>query len=71
MSLRNFFRLLRHGSPPDGHVNNSLAKAAKDSLHYSSGTGMGGGAGAASTSAVYKQIEKGHKNYTESFKKKE
>ena len=67
MSLRNFFRLLRHGPPPDRRgVDDSLAKAAKDSLHV----GQGQGGQSASTSAAYKQIEEGHKNYTESFKKK-
>ena len=62
MSLRNFFRLLRHGPPPDGRgVDNSLAKAANDSIHVcSSGSGPG---------QSYQQIEEGHKNYAESFKK--
>ena len=65
MSLRNFFRLLRHGSPPDGHgVGNSVVKAAKDSTHM-------GGRGGSSTSPVYKLVEEGHKNYAKSFKKKE
>ena len=65
MSLRNFFRLLRHGSPPDGHgVGNSVVKAAKDSTHM-------GGVDGSSTSSVFKLVEEGHKNYAKSFKKKE
>lgn len=62
MSLRNFFRLLRHGPPSEGRsVDDSLAKASNDSLHMcSSGSGVGGS---------YKQIEEGHKNYAASFKK--
>ena len=67
MSMRNFFRLLRHGSPPDPGVDDSLARAAKDSVHVCSSW-----AGPRSpTSGTYKHIEKGHKNYAESFKKKD
>ncbi len=63
MSLRNFFRLLRHGPPPDGHgVDDSLTKALKDSSSVC-------GVDLSSTSSFYKQIEKSHKNYAESFKK--
>ena len=71
MSLRNFFRLLRHGPPSDGRgVDDSLAKAANDSLHVcASGSGAGGPPVYSPTSGVYKQIEEGHKNYAESFKK--
>ena len=70
MSLRNFFRLLRHGPPSDGRgVDDSLAKAANDSLHVcASGSGAGGSA-YSPTSGTYKQIEEGYKNYAESFKK--
>lgn len=65
MSLRNFFRLLRHGSPPDGHgVSNSALEAVEDSTHM-------GGEGGPSTSTVYKLAEEGHKNYAKSFKKKD
>jgi len=70
MSLRNFFRLLRHGPPSDGRgVDDSLAKAANDASHVcASGSGPGGPV-YSPTSGVYKQIEEGHKNYAESFKK--
>lgn len=62
MSLRNFFRLLRHGPLPDGHgVDDSLAKALKDSSSVC--------IDASPSSGFYKQVEKGHKNYAESFKK--
>ena len=68
MSLRNFFRLLRHDLPPDGRgVDHSVAKTAKDSLHI---TGRSGGSGA-STSPAYKRVGEGHKNYAKSFKKKD
>lgn len=67
MSLRNFFRLLRHGPPPNPGVDDSLARAAKDSVHVCTS-----GAGPRSpTSSAYKHIEKGHKNYVKSFKKKD
>ncbi len=66
MSLRNFFRLLRRGSLPDLHVDDSLARAVKDSAH----TCTSGAGPSTSTSGVYEHIEKGHKNYAESFKKK-
>ena len=69
MSLRNFFRLLRHGPPPDGRgVDDSLAKAANDSIHVCS-SGSGPGSPYSSTSGVYQQIEEGYKNYAASFKK--
>lgn len=66
MSLRNFFRLLRHGPPSDGRgVDDSLTKAIKDATHVcTSPSGPG-----ASTAGVYRRIEEGHKNYAESFKK--
>ena len=64
MSLRNFFRLLRHGSPPDPGVDDSLLRAVKDSTHT-------GGHEGSSTSPVYKLAEKGYKNYAKSFKKKD
>ena len=67
MSLRNFFRLLRRGSLPDLRVDDSLARVAKDSVHVC--TSWAGPR--SSTSGVYEHIEKGHKNYSESFKKKE
>ncbi len=65
MSLRNFFWLLRHGSLPDRRVDDSLAKAAKDSVHVC--TSWSGPR--SPTSGVYRRIEEGHKNYAESFKK--
>ena len=65
MSLRNFFRLLRHGSPPDGRgVDTSAVEAVKDSTHI-------GGYFGSSTSPVYELAEEGHKNYAKSFKKKD
>ena len=69
MSLRHFFRLLRSHRPldPASGVDDSLARTAKDAMHVRgdrSGTYSG-------TEAVYKQIAKGHKNYAESFKKKD
>ena len=67
MSLRRFFRLLLRDPGPSG-VDHSLAKAAKDAIQVSSPGGRGGYSG---TSGVYKNIGESHKNYAESFKKKD
>ncbi len=73
MSLRRFFRLLLRDPGPSG-VDHSLAKTAKDALHIRGGSGQGGGGGGggfSATSTAYKHVEEGHKNYAESFKKKD
>ena len=75
MGLRTFFRLLR--SPELGSrvgvVDDSLARTAKDVVHFRApGGSMGGGSmgGYGSTDGVYQRIAEGHKNYAKSFKKK-
>ena len=69
MSLRRFLRLLvdKNWQPPVGSVDDSLAKTAKDAVHVQ---GFRSTSGFSSTSKVYEHIEKGHKNYVQSFKKK-
>ena len=70
MSLRRFFRLLLRDPGPSG-VDHSLAKTAKDALHIRGAGGQTCGGGFSGTSTAYKHIEEGHKNYAESFKKKD
>ena len=68
MSLRRFLRLLldKNWQPPT--VDDSLAKTARDALHFRAPRGSGG---FASSGAVYEHIAEGHENYTKSFKKKD
>ena len=52
-------------------MDHSLAKTAKDALHIRGAGGQTCGGGFSGTSTAYKHIEEGHKNYAESFKKKD
>lgn len=69
--LRRTIRLVldKNWQPPAASVDDSLARTARDALDV---RGRGGAlsGGFSSTSKVYDHIEKGHKNYAKSFKKK-
>ena len=69
MGMQQFLRLLlnKNWQPPVPDVDDSLAKTARDALHFRAPRGTGG---FNSSEAVYEQIGKGHKNYAKSFKKK-
>ncbi|MCE2530775.1 MAG: hypothetical protein J4G11_13035 [Acidimicrobiia bacterium] len=74
VSLRRFFRLLldKNWQPPVASVDDSLAKTAKDAIHVTPPMGTGViGILLSTTKATHRHLAKGHKNYTESFKKKD
>ena len=72
MGMRQFLRLLlnKNWQPRVPDVDDSLAKTAKDALHMAGGSRGVGVGGSSGTSAAYKRIGEGHKNYAKSFKKK-
>ena len=74
MSLRRFFRLLldKNWQPPVPSVDDSLAKTAKDAIHITPPAGSGLiGMLFSTTQATQDHIAKGHRDYVQSFKKKD
>ncbi|MCE2525639.1 MAG: hypothetical protein J4F99_06770 [Acidimicrobiia bacterium] len=65
MSLRRFFRLLRHNPHPSPRVDDSLAKTVKDASHVGASTRH-----YVLRTNAERLITKGHKDYVKSFKKK-
>ena len=66
--LKGFVRAFRSGvtEPTDG-VSTSLARTLKETTHV---RGIRGGLARAGTEKHHQIVAKGHKDYTDSFKKK-